>query len=211
MLELRPTEVVRGVEPRPKILLVDQWVRFSPNFPSSLDHVRGKTARITKQQQVPYELSYILKEGCYKDVNLSNEDTGEKLYPDLSFVLYEMLIGFKPGNFLCHLYFPADSPVYRLDYATMLPQVNSTSNKYLGAIKPEESPDTDPVMKLYLVYKLNPIFLRLVVDEGIDYEKATLKLTINRCVMNFAAGDPPPHIMPKPILYLDEISDMKQK
>jgi len=207
MIEVRPTEVFAGVQPRPKILLVDRWIRFSNGFPSSLNHVRGKTARIAKQQQVPYELSYLLKEGCYKDINLSNEDTGEKLYPNVTTNLYEVLIGFKPGNYLTHLYFPAEYPLYRLDHPDMSPLVSSLTMKYLGAIKPSDSPAENPIFKMYLVYNLSPIILRLVVDEGVDYEKMSLKFTINRCLMDFDAPMPP-HIQPKPILYLDEIKWM---
>jgi len=207
MIEVRPTEVFAGVQPRPKILLVDHWISFSDKFPSGLSHVGGKTVRIAKQQQVPYELSYLLKEGCYKDINLSNEDTGEKLYPDVSSNLYEILIGFKPGNYLCHLYFPADYPLYRLGHPDMSPLVSSTTYKYLGAIKPSDSPAEDPTFKIYAVYNLRPIILRLVVDEGVAYEKMTLQLIINRCLMDFDTPKPA-HIIPKPILYLDEIKWM---
>ena len=207
MIEVRPTEFVSGVQPRPKILLFNHWIQFSNKFPSTLDHVKGKTAQIAKQQQVPYELSYVVKEGCYYDINLSNEDTGEKLYPDMAENLYEVLIGFKPGNYFCQVYFPADYNLYRLDYPTMNPDVGSTSLKYLGAIKPSDSPAENPIFKLYLVYKLKPIILRLVVDEGIDYEKMTLPMIINRCVMDFKT--PPPEVVPKKILYLDEISEMR--
>ncbi|MBA7568758.1 hypothetical protein ES708_10492 [subsurface metagenome] len=140
MIEVRPTEVFAGVQPRPKILLVNHWVKFSNNFPDSLDHIKGKSARILKQQQVSYELSWIIKEDCYKDINLSNEDSGEKLYPDVADNLYEVLIGFKPGNYLCHVYFPADYPLYRLDYPDMSPLISSDTYKYLGAIKPSDFP-----------------------------------------------------------------------
>ncbi len=203
MIEVRPTEVFAGVQPRPKILLVNHWVKFSNNFPDTLDHVKGKTVRIAKQQQVSYELSWIVKEDCYKDVNLSNEDAGEKLYPDVTDNLYEVLIGFKPGNYLCHVFFPAAYPLYRLDYPDMSPLISSDAYKYLGAIKPSDSPVENPTFKLYLVYKLKPIILRLYADDGVDYEKATMQFSINRCLME--RGVPPPHITPKPILYLDEI------
>lgn len=203
MIELRPTEVYANVFPRPKIILPDWWVKFSPAFPDTLDHIKGRTFRVTKQQQVDYELSWIIKEACYKDVNLSNEDAGEKLYPDISNNLYEVLIGFKPGNYFCQVYFPADYPIYRLDHPDMSPLTSSASKKYLGAIKPSDSPVDNPTFKLYLVFKLKPIILRLYADDGVDYEKISLEFTINRCLMQ--EGVPPPEVKPKPILYLDEI------
>ena len=200
MLELRPTEVPTT---RPKILLVDHWIKFSNGFPDSLDHVRGKTASIIKQQQVPYELTYVLKEDCYVDINLSNESAGQKLYPDATSNLYEVLIGFKPGNYLCQIYFPADHPIYGLDYAIMVPLITSDTYKYLGAIKPEDSPADDPKLKLYLVYKLTPMILRIYADDGVAYEKATINFLVNRCAMKF--GPAPADVKPKPIFYLDEI------
>lgn len=203
MIEVRPVQTVERIAPATRILLVNHWVKFSDKFPDSLDHIKGKAARILKQQQVNYELSWIVKEDCYKDINLSNEDSGEKLYPDVADNLYEVLIGFKPGNYLCHVFFPADYPIYRLDYPDMSTLISSDSLKYLGAIKPSDSPVDNPVFKLYLVYRLKPVILRLYADDGVDYEKISLQFSINRCLMGF--GTPPQQITPKPILYLDEI------
>ncbi|MDO9580598.1 MAG: hypothetical protein Q7J06_08530, partial [Bacteroidales bacterium] len=114
MIELRPVETVERIKPAVRVVLPDWWLRFSNNFPDTLDHVKGKTVKVLKQQQVKYELSWIVKEACYKDVNLSNEDAGEKLYPDVADNLYEMIVGFKPGNYFCHIFFPAEYPLYRL-------------------------------------------------------------------------------------------------
>ncbi|MBU0847399.1 hypothetical protein KKH23_09475 [Patescibacteria group bacterium] len=200
MIELRPVEVPTT---RPKIILPDWWLKFSNAFPDTLDHVKGKTVQVLKQQQVKHELSWIIKEACYKDVNLSNDDAGEKLYPDVADNIYEVLIGFKPGNYLCHVFFPAEYPIYRLDYPDMSPLISSASLKYLGAIKPEDSPVDNPIFKLYLVFKLKPIILRLYADDGVDYEKISLELTVNRCLMQ--EGVLPPGVTPKPIQYLDEI------
>ncbi|MBA7682511.1 hypothetical protein ES703_90861 [subsurface metagenome] len=203
MIELRPVETVERIKPAVKVVLPNWWLKFSDAFPSSLDHVRGKTFSILKQQQVKYELSWIIEEACYKDVNLSNEDAGEKLYPDVADNLYEVIIGFKPGNYFCHVYFPAEYPLYRLDYPDMSPNISDASLKYLGAIRPEDSPVDNPIFKLYLVFRLKPIILRLYADDGIDYEKIGLELTVNRCLMQ--EGVPPPEVKPKPIQYLDEI------
>lgn len=215
MIELRPVETVERIKPAVKVLLVNQFVKFSNKFPSALAHVKGKTARIAAQQQVTYELSWILKEAYYRDINLSNEDTGEKLYPDVSENIYEMLIGFKPGNYFVHVYFPADYPIYRLDYPDMYPLISSASLKYLGAIKPSDSPVENPTFKLYLVYELKPIILRIYADDGVDYEKISMQFTVNRCLMDFGPEWPdlpvplkPPAITPKPILYLDEIKTL---
>lgn len=199
MIELRPVEVPTT---RPKVLLPGHWVKFSNNFPSSLN-VGGKTFSIAKQQQVGYPRSLKVKEACYVDLNLSNDDGQEYLYPDIADHLYETLIGFKPGNFMCHVYFPADYPLYRLDYPEMSPLISSATLKYLGAIKPEDSPVDNPIFKLYTVYNLKPIILRMIADDGVDYEKITIEFTINRCLLQ--AGTPPPGSTVKLIQYLDEI------
>jgi len=171
-----------------------------------LDFVKGKSFSIAAQQQDSYELSFTIKEGCYYDINLSNEGAGEKLYPNDSMHLYEMLIGLKGGNYYLLPYFPANYPIYQLDFATMVPLVSDSKKKYLGIIKPYESPPDNQQLRLYLVHKLTPIILRVCVDEGVAYEKCTLEFLINRCLLK--NGTPPAGVTPKFIEYLDEIKNL---
>jgi hypothetical protein len=218
MIELRPPGVTLETKAQTRILIPEYWVKFSDKFPDSLKFVKGKTMRVTKQQQVTYELSYILKEACYYDLNISNEDSGAKLYPNSDDIIYEMIIGLKPGNYYIIPYFPADQPIYKLDYADMTPLVNSSSLKYIGTVRPADSPylldDPDnPAnawslanLKLYLVNTLKPVILRIVADDGVAYEKCTLEFLINRCLMQ--EGTPAENITPKPIPYLDEVRDL---
>ena len=200
MIELRPVEVPTT---RPKILLYDQWVRFSDKFPSGLSHVKGKYMKVAKQVQVTYPLTRIIKENCYIDIDLSNEDGAERLFPDNDGNLYEILIGLRPGHWWVIPYFPADQPVYRLDYPTMSPLVSDAKLRYLGNIRPEDSPADDPLLRLYVVYKLKPVVLRMVVDAGVDYEKCSMMFDINRCHME--EGTPPEGSRVKFIEYIDEL------
>jgi len=202
MLEVRPIEVFEQVWPRPKVLLPGHNIQFSNRFPDGLDHVKGKTFRITKTAQVNYELSWILPELHYKDINLSNEDAGEKLYPEATDEVYETLIGFKPGNYFTLIYFPADQPIYRLGYYSMTPLIASASLKYLGAVKPEDSPVGTPTLKLYTVYKLKPFIFRISIDNGVEYEKITWVITINKCKLETV---PAPVEPVKYIPYIDEL------
>jgi hypothetical protein len=202
MIELRPAGVTTEIKSQPRILLPGYWVKFE-SFPDYLSHVKGKTMKVVKQAQVHYELSYILKEATYKDVNLSDEDTGVKLFPDIGENLYETVFGLKPGNYYIIPYFPADQPIYRLDYPTMTPLVSDSALKYLGTIRPEDSPVENPTFKLFLVYQLKPVILRIVADDGVDYTKATLDILVNRCQME--EGKPPEGVTPKPIWYLDAL------
>lgn len=202
MIELRPTDFV-DLAWKPRVLLPNHWIKFSDKFPDYLDHVRGKSFKIDRQVQVTYELSWIIKEATYLDINLSNEDTGKKLYPDAGDNLYEMIIGFKPGNYYVIPYFPADQPIYRLDYPTMTPLLSDAALKYLGTIKPTDSPVENPRFKLYLIYNLKPVILRIVADDSVDYEKITWEIMVNRCHM--VEGKPPDNVTPKPIEYLDNL------
>jgi hypothetical protein len=203
MIELRPAGVTTEIKSQPRILLPGYWVKFSDKFPDYLSHVKGKAFQIDRQVQVTYELSWIIREACYKDINLSNEDTGQKLFPDVADNLYEMLIGFKPGNYYIIPYFPADQPIYRLDYPTQTPLVSDSALKYLGTIKPADSPVENPTFKLYLVYELKPVILRIVADDACDYTKITWEILINRCHM--VEGKVPENVTPKPIEYLDNL------
>lgn len=202
MIELRPAGVTTETKAQPRILLPNHWVKFE-GFPDYLSHVKDKVMKVVKQTQVHYELSYILKEACYKDVNLSNEDTGVKLFPDAGENLYETIFGLKEGNYYLLVYFPAEQPIYRLDYPTMLPLVSDAALKFLGTIRPEDSPVENPTFKLYLVYNLKPVILRIVADDGCDYTKCTLSILVNRCLM--AEGKPAENITPKPVWYLDSL------
>lgn len=216
MLELRPPGVTLETRAQTRILLPDYWIKFSDRFPDHLDHVRGKRMKVTKQQQVTYELSYIVKEACYYDLNISNESSGVNLYPDADDHLYEMIIAMKPGNYYVIPYFPADQPIYRLDEPTMTPLVSSASLKYIGKVRPSDSPfitDDEGLtnawsladFKMYIVNEMKPLIFRIVADDGVAYEKCTLEFLINRCVIQ--EGVPPDGITPKPILYLDEIRE----
>ena len=202
MIELRPAGVTLETKAQPRILLPGWWVRFV-GFPDYLSSVKDKTMRIVKQVQVHYELSYILKEATYLDINLSNEDTGVKLFPDAGDNLYELIIGLKPWNGYILPYFPASQPIYRLDYPTMSPLPSDSALKYLGTIRPSDSPVENPTFKLYLMYELKPVILRLVCDDGVDWDKCTLEFLVNRCQL--AEGKPPDNVSPKEITYLDAL------
>lgn len=204
MLQVWPTELFAGVEPRVKVLRPKDNVQFSKEFPDQLSFVKDKTFKVSKTSQVHYQLSWILPEDHYKDIDLSNaEASGEKLYPETFDGLYEILIGFKLGNYLTHIYFPADQPIYRLDYYSMVPQISSASLKYLGAIKPSDSPAENRTLKVYALYRLKPIILRIYADDGIDYEKITWDMVINKCKLE--AYTPAPGEKVKWIEYIEAL------
>jgi len=58
--------------------------------------------------------------------------------------------------------------------------MSSPKYKYIGSIKPEDSPYYDPRLKLVTVYNMLPFYLRFLVDTG-DDEKCIAPLIVNHC------------------------------
>ncbi|KKL81149.1 hypothetical protein LCGC14_1997610 [marine sediment metagenome] len=188
MLELQPKPQFSVVIP-PKLLQEGYLVTFSSDWPSTHDAIREKTFRIDAVNQVPYDLSYILPTGAsgtiYRDVDFSNGSGTyqESIYPEQQNSLFEVLVGFKPGNYLSHWYVPAGKSVHQLEFSSMYPDLTDNTKKYLGARSPEDSPYDDPRIKVYLVKDLAPVIMRLYALPGVDYEKIVVGLTINKCLM----------------------------
>jgi len=188
MLELQPKAQFSVVVP-PKLLQEGYLVTFSSDWPSTHEAIREKTFRIDVCNQVPYDLSYILPTGAvgtiYRDVDFSNGGGAfqESIYPENQNSLFEVLLGFKPGNFISHWYVPAGKSVHALEYAQMYPDLTNVKRQYLGARQPKDSPYDDPRIKLYLVKDLAPLIMRLYVLPGVLFEKIVCGLTINKCLM----------------------------
>lgn len=183
--QLSPTLHRASVELRPQDLLLQKgsWVRFSTGFPSTHKWAKGKTFEVSLDPVVvPYELSYIIPEDDYKDVDLSNSTAGEKLYPENEGVLYQIAMGFKPGDYLTHVYIPKDKYIYKLGDSSMYPDTAHVKKRYLGAKTNKESPDTAPLLNLYAIKDMDAFFLRFyVIDDAVAFEKCTAQLFINKC------------------------------
>jgi len=184
MLELQLKPQFSVVIP-PKTLQEGYLVTFSSDWPSTQEAIREKTFRIDAVNQVPYDLSYTIPTGDYRDVDFANGGGTfkENIYPENQTSLFEVLVGFKPGCFLSHWYIPAGKSVHNLEYAQMYPDLTSAKKKYLGARTAKDSPYEDPRIKLYLVKDLAPLIMRLFVLPGVDYEKIVTGLIINKCLM----------------------------
>ena len=181
MIELKPTAQATVSSGVPKLLQENYFVKFTDMWPAELSYVSGKFFQIEKTNQVPYDLSYILPTNDYRDVDLSNAGGGENIYPENTSTLYEVALGFKPGNYMVHFFIPAGEAVSRLEQASMAPNVASATRRYLGARKPEDSPYDDKRIFMYFVKDIEPLILRVFVDTGIDFEKCVLGLLVNRC------------------------------
>lgn len=184
MLELTPKPQFSVVIP-PKLLQEGYLVHFPGDWPSTFTHIREKYFRIMATVPIPYDLSYIIPTGDYRDVDFSNGSGTfqESIYPIQFETLEEILVGFKPGNFVHIWEIPAGKTVDNLEYASMYNDITDAERLFLGAHQPKDSPYDDPRIKFYLVKDLAPLIMKLYVLAGVDYEKIVLGLTINKCLM----------------------------
>jgi hypothetical protein len=179
-------------------------ITFSNAWPSQLGILPGHTYKVVWRADVPYDLSYIIGTADYKDVNISDNTQNaptnpqyENLYPyGTQNTIYQILLGFKPGNYMCHLYMPYDQWILGLEFTNMVPNDANMSNprlKYIGSIKPEDSPHYDPRLTIVTVYNMVPFYLRYLTDSGVtgDAEKCITNMIINHCqLVDVTAGLP---------------------
>ena len=173
-----------SIETRPQDILLqkESWVYFSPAWPGTHKWASGKLFEVSEEPiVVSYPVSYILPGDDYKDVDLSNSTAGLKLYPESEGVLYQALVGIKPGDFLVHIYVPKDKYVYALGESSMYPDVTDASKKYLGAKTYADSPYNAPMLQLYFIKDMPAFYFRFYVLEGVDFEKCTVIFQINKC------------------------------
>lgn len=182
MLEIRLKPSLRVAEFTPGLLQKNHLVTFS-SYKDWPDHCRGKTFQVLQKQETTYQIPYTLPGNDYRDINLSNQEAGVKLYPTGVNRLTELAIGWKEGEYLIQPQFPAGYPIYRLDYESMIPKIDDAALRWLGCFTPDMSPDDDPRVRLYLVHQLNPIIFRTYVVAGVDFEKTVMVLTANRCIL----------------------------
>ncbi|MDD5510525.1 MAG: hypothetical protein PHI12_06940 [Dehalococcoidales bacterium] len=192
MIELRPSPVASVSPGYPALLQPGYYVKYSDAWPATLTQVtyqdkngitRGKLVQILVTNQVPYDLSYKIPANDFRDVDFSNtlSQFNENLYPMNMKTLYETQIGFKDGDYLNIFYIPAGEYVSRLEQPSMVPNVASPTLRYLGAKKPTDSPYDDKRIYFYSVYQMEPFIMRVFVDNGVDFEKCTIGLNINKC------------------------------
>jgi hypothetical protein len=207
MLELQLKPQFSVVIP-PKLLQEGYLVTFPNSWPSTYKNVTGRTFRIETVVQVPYDLSWIIPTGDYRDVDFSN-GTGtyqESLYPENQISLFEVAIGFKPGAFITEFFIPADRSLHRLEYAQMEPDITNAKRLFLGAFQAKDSPYDNPQIKFYAVKDLTPLIMRVYCLAGVDYEKVVAGIIVNRCKMaEIQSPSEEQKLKAKVIRYYDEL------
>lgn len=183
MLQLALKPWAFHVNYKHRLLQEKQLVQFSSRWPDRTGIEPGAVYRVDSRQEVGYDLHYIISPSDYKDLNLSDQEAGLKLYPTVNDHLYEIAVGLKDGNYLLHFHSPAGDYLYRLEYTGMSPRLDDPKQRYLGAMTPEDSPYDNPMLTIYTLRDMDPFFIRVYVDSG-DYEKVVLGLTINRAILS---------------------------
>ena len=169
------------LDPRDLLLRKGAWVRFSDGWPDPHGWAKGRVFVVANEPLVvPFQASFILPGNDSRDVDLSNAAGGLKLYPTTAGVLYQIAVGFKPGNYLVHIFIPRDRHIFALGESTMFPNVSDPILKYLGAKTPADSPFGSPLLFFYAIKDQPAIVLRLVVDAGVDFEKVTIGFQVNK-------------------------------
>lgn len=181
MLELQPKPQFNVVIP-PKLLQEGYLVYFTPQWPSTYDWVSGKMFQVQNALQIPYDISWKIPSGDYRDVDFSNgtDEFEESIYPEQKVTMNEVVIGFKPGAFITEWFIPSGKSIHRLEFAQMEPDVTNAKRLFLGAFGPRQSPYEDPRIKAYFIKDFTPLIMRAYVLAGVDFEKVVMGLIVNR-------------------------------
>ncbi len=171
-------EKFHGPAPKP------DHIYFTDKWPGGMSWLSDKYFEITQTKPiVSYVKSYKLPVSDYKNLDLSNATSGLNLYPETTNRAHEILIGFKPGNYVIQVDVPNGTPLTRLPESTMIPSLTDSSLKYLNAKNPEESPAYAPGLKFWTVKDMDAIVLRPLLPSGVDYDLITLTFTIAKHVL----------------------------
>ncbi len=162
---------LHGVSPRPN------HIYFSKAWP--MGNVADKFYEISDTKPIlSFVESRTIPGSDYINLDLSNATSGLKLYPETTGRVHEILVGFKPGNYVTQIDVPSGTPITRLPESSMIPSTTDATLKYLNAKNPEESPAFSPNLKFWAIKDMDAIVLRPVVLSGVDYELITITFMV---------------------------------
>ncbi|MFH1031123.1 MAG: hypothetical protein V1767_00930 [Chloroflexota bacterium] len=187
------SKVSTFVRPEDFLLQKGQWVKFSSawqgNFPENLPG----GSFIVKEEPVlvKYDISRIIPGNDFVDIDLSNQTMPtaagvggtQQLYPSQPGVLYQIVLGFKKGNYFIPFYIPGGSPIFTLS-SSFLTSPNfaaADGRRYLGSKTYRDSPEDTPLISLYTIQNMPSIVLRYYADIGINFEKIVVTYNVNKC------------------------------
>jgi hypothetical protein len=185
------------------------WVRFSDKFPNDqkTGWASGKLFTVSSDTiLVDYPVSNNIVSQDYVNMDLTNQTNPVipgvlhptaaqkgtyQMYPVQEYVLYQIAIGMKKGNYFVQLYVPlGQTPIYQLGSSAVTPSITDPLYKYLGAKYPNDSPVDSPTWFLYTILNAPQIVLQEFMDGGdtmvgtANYGKATIVFRINKCQLS---------------------------
>jgi len=157
-----------------------QNLYFTEQWPSEF-WCSGKYYHIEKSVLVNYDRGYIIPGDDHKDIDISNETGALGLYPTRAGIVYEILVGLKPGNYQVGVYIPGPNDyLLALGKSDMYPDLTKVEKRYLAFITPEDSPYDNPLLKLWAIADMPSWLLKVYVRPGVDFEKFVLGFRINK-------------------------------
>ena len=191
---------LHGPKPQPSNLY------FTEAWPDAHRWCRNHYFEIKETAVVPFDRGYILPGNDNQTYDLSNATAGLKLYPENEDRVYEILIGLKPGNYQVGIYCPGVSDyLLSLGDSSMYPDLADATKRYLGAIIPDDSPYSNPLLKLWAIKDMVSWQLKVYIHPGVDFEKVVLGF---RVATHKLAEIPKPDAFTT-IKYYTEIRDAK--
>jgi hypothetical protein len=195
------TEIAKGfnraaISVRPEDVLAKKgsWFRFSSLFPNTQNFAwaSGRSFEVSADPVLTkFPVALKLPGADYQLLDLSNQTVPVmtsppgisgtlQAYPAQTGVLYEIALGLHKGNYIVQLQVPKGQWIYNLGSSAIYPDITSQYYRYLGAKRPQDSPEESPLWKLYTIYAQPAVILIVYVD-GVNFDKATIDLYINKC------------------------------
>ena len=117
----------------------------------------------------------------FTDIDLSNSQTGLKLYPNEPMVLNQIIVGFRgEDDTIVHVMCPSGKYLQALQDIQMYPSTMDPFKVEIGAISPKDSPIDNPKLTLEAVKDYESIVLR-VVNLSADYRKLNIWFRVRSC------------------------------
>jgi hypothetical protein len=148
--------------------------------------------QIAKTVIVPYRIGRKYVGNDYQNISLYNVvGSLTALQPNEQNVVYETLIGLKKGAYQVAIYVPGPNDyLLSLGQSNMYPQVGDPNLKFLGAFRPEDSPEDNPTLKLWTINQQAAWLLQIATDRGVDYEKPVLAFQVAKHRVTQLPGKP---------------------
>ncbi len=158
---------------------------FTTKWPNSGDGgwVSGQYVQIQQTVVVPYKKGYTLPSGAgldYAFVDLHNvTNSPTSMFPASDKVVFEILIGLKKGMYQVAPYVPGNTNyLLALGYTQMFPNIADPNLKFMGAFTYKDTPDDNPLFKIWVIDNQDPWLLQIAVDSAVDYDKAVIDFKV---------------------------------